>query len=322
MYIDVFNGDADGICALHQLRLHQPRPSARLLTGVKRDIRLLDVLAAEKVVDTAITVLDISLDKNRSPLDRLLANGNSVFYADHHYSGDLPVCEGLELHIHPEPETCTSLIISGLLEDMYLPWAITGAFGDNLNEVALSRAMQAGLSQEQTTILQEVGVLLNYNGYGFSLDDLHVSPAILYKEVRQYSDVFEFFRQSAVLETLRNGYKEDIAQAEALRATVETESARVFELPNAAWARRIVGVFSNQIAREKPEKAHATMILNEDGSQRVSVRAPLNNRKGADALCRQYPTGGGRAAAAGINALPAEQKILFIEALSSHFTAN
>jgi len=37
---DVFNGDADGICALHQLRLAEPR-AADLITGVKRDIALL-----------------------------------------------------------------------------------------------------------------------------------------------------------------------------------------------------------------------------------------------------------------------------------------
>jgi len=36
-YIDVFNGDADGICALHQLRLAEPVEST-LVTGVKRDI--------------------------------------------------------------------------------------------------------------------------------------------------------------------------------------------------------------------------------------------------------------------------------------------
>jgi len=34
-YYDVFNGDADGICALHQLRLAEPR-EATLVTGVKR----------------------------------------------------------------------------------------------------------------------------------------------------------------------------------------------------------------------------------------------------------------------------------------------
>ena len=37
---DVFNGDADGICALVQLRHAEPR-NAQLITGVKRDISLL-----------------------------------------------------------------------------------------------------------------------------------------------------------------------------------------------------------------------------------------------------------------------------------------
>ena len=37
---DIFNGDADGICALLQLRLAEPRQST-LITGVKRDIDLL-----------------------------------------------------------------------------------------------------------------------------------------------------------------------------------------------------------------------------------------------------------------------------------------
>ena len=39
--IDVFNGDADGLCALHQLRLAEPRESV-LVTGVKRDIALVE----------------------------------------------------------------------------------------------------------------------------------------------------------------------------------------------------------------------------------------------------------------------------------------
>ena len=34
---DVFNGDADGICALQQLRLREPR-EAELVTGMKRDM--------------------------------------------------------------------------------------------------------------------------------------------------------------------------------------------------------------------------------------------------------------------------------------------
>ena len=43
--IDVFNGDADGICALHQLRLAEPAESV-LVTGPKRDIALVERVAA------------------------------------------------------------------------------------------------------------------------------------------------------------------------------------------------------------------------------------------------------------------------------------
>ena len=39
MLFDVFNGDADGICALLQLRLERPL-ATQLITGVKRDIQL------------------------------------------------------------------------------------------------------------------------------------------------------------------------------------------------------------------------------------------------------------------------------------------
>ena len=60
--IDVFNGDADGICALHQLRLADPKDST-LITGVKRDIALVKQVQAE--ADDSVTILDISLDKNR-----------------------------------------------------------------------------------------------------------------------------------------------------------------------------------------------------------------------------------------------------------------
>jgi hypothetical protein len=53
-----FNGDADGLCALQQLRLVEPG-DAMLVTGVKRDIKLLERVDATAGDD--VTVLDISL---------------------------------------------------------------------------------------------------------------------------------------------------------------------------------------------------------------------------------------------------------------------
>ena len=61
MNYDVFNGDADGLCVLHQLRLQNPAP-AKLVTGVKHDIKLLDRVEAS--TGDHVTVLDISLDSN------------------------------------------------------------------------------------------------------------------------------------------------------------------------------------------------------------------------------------------------------------------
>ncbi|MDH3394004.1 MAG: acetyltransferase, partial [Desulfobulbaceae bacterium] len=110
---DVFNGDADGICALHQLRLAEPRPDAQLITGVKRDIKLLAQIKNTR--QAQVTVLDISLDSNREDLNTLLSAGCTIFYADHHFAGDIPANNALTAHIDPGSEVCTSLIINRLL---------------------------------------------------------------------------------------------------------------------------------------------------------------------------------------------------------------
>ncbi|WP_420209049.1 acetyltransferase [Candidatus Electronema sp. JC] len=314
---DVFNGDADGICALHQLRLAQPQPEARLITGVKRDIALLQQIEEER--GGQITVLDISLDKNRASLLKLLANGCTVLYVDHHYAGEVPVSERLTVHIDPEPLLCTSLIVNWLLEDKHALWAVAGAFGDNLDEAALQLARRLGLSQEDTERLREIGILLNYNGYGAALDDLYFHPAELYRLVRPYENPLAFHAESPALRTLREGCQNDMDRALSAKPLHEDKAGRVFRLPAEAWARRVSGVCANAFANQRPAQAHALLTENRDGSLLVSVRAPLQNRNGADLLCRQFPSGGGRAAAAGINALPADQLDDFIKAFSCQF---
>src|SRR6476646_4542940 len=68
-HCDAFNGDADGICSLLQLRLDAPREST-LVTGVKRDIALLERIPAKR--GDTVTALDISVDTNRAALLSLL----------------------------------------------------------------------------------------------------------------------------------------------------------------------------------------------------------------------------------------------------------
>ena len=70
----------------------------------------------------------------------------------------------------------------------------------------------------------------------------------------------------------------------------------------------------SRLPRNWPRSLHAVLTERADGTYLVSVRAPLDNKQGADELCRKFPTGGGRAAAAGINALPREQLQAFIDA--------
>lgn len=315
--IDVFNGDADGICALQQLRLHRPCPGARLVTGVKRDIALLKRLVGAS--DCRITVLDISLDRNRDALYHLLGQGNRILYIDHHFSGEIPSHPSLEPHIDPSPLCCTSLIVDQLLGGRYRPWAIVGAYGDNLDDEATALAADLDLAAQAVAELKEIGRLLNYNGYGKSETDLHIHPAELFGEVNRYADPWSFMQQSPLLERLRQGFAADMTLATALQPHRLTASGRVYMLPPTAWARRVVGVFANQLARQQPDLAHATLIANPDGSHLVSVRAPLTTRQGADSLCRRFPTGGGRAAAAGINALPAAQVESFFAAFADQF---
>jgi hypothetical protein len=60
-HCDVFNGDADGICALHQLRLAAPMP-ATLVTGPKHDV---DFIAAEPLVRALIDGREADLEMAR-----------------------------------------------------------------------------------------------------------------------------------------------------------------------------------------------------------------------------------------------------------------
>jgi len=315
-YIDVFNGDADGICALHQLRLAEPH-EAELVTGVKRDIALLKQVQAE--AGDQLTVLDISLDKNREDLNRLLHDGAAIQYFDHHFAGDIPVSGHLDAHINTAADTCTGLLVNGCLGGAYLPWAVTAAFGDNLFDAARTAAVPLGLSDDRLQQLEQLGTLINYNGYGVTLDDLYFAPDDLYREISAYENPFEFIAASQAFRKLAAGFSSDMEQARQLPAEIEEDAVKVIILPDAAWTRRVSGVYGNELARGAPDRAHALMTALPDGDYRISVRAPLNNKTGADELCMQFPSGGGRKAAAGINALPAAMADDFIAAFAQQY---
>ena len=300
-YFDIFNGDADGICALIQLRLVNSVES-QLITGVKRDIALLQKVEASS--GDQITVLDISLDRNRSDLDRLISVGAHITYFDHHYAGQIPQSSYLNTVIDESPDTCTSLLVDRYLNGQYSLWAITAAFGDNLVQVAEQRCIMAHLNSIDTQKLRQLGELINYNGYGTQIDDLHFHPAKLYQALKQFQDPREAYDEAPEIATLVTGYTEDMEHAKMMIAEIATSTAAVYRLPDTAWARRAVGVWANDLSQDFPARAHLIICPDGENSYTVSVRAAKDHPYGASAFCRRYPGGGGREAAAGINKLP------------------
>ncbi|CAH0527236.1 DHH family phosphoesterase [Vibrio hippocampi] len=319
MHYDLFNGDADGIIALIQMRLAEPKESV-LVTGVKRDIKLLSKIVDNSDV-SSVTALDISMEKNLEPLNQLLDKDIEVFYCDHHRAGEIPASDKLTALINLDAEVCTSLLINQKLNGQFAKWAVAAAFGDNLFASAETLANDIGLSEQDTEFLKELGTLINYNGYGASLDDLHIEPAELYRQLLQYPCPLALREDLASpYYILKQGYASDYHNVEQLTPISDNSIARVFELPCEAWARRISGVFGNELANLAPSTAHGVLTLNSSGNDyTVSVRAPLNNRVGADEICSAFPTGGGRKAAAGINQLPVTSKADFIDALNRFY---
>lgn len=317
MNFDVFNGDADGICALLQLRLAEPREST-LITGVKRDIAL--VKNVEATAGDQVTVLDVSLDKNRQSLLALLEKHVDVFYVDHHQAGEIPIHPHLQALIDTDANVCTSLLVDQYLNHRFAAWAVVAAFGDNLAESAFRVARQLELSEAQIHQLRQLGVCINYNAYGETIDDLYFPPDVLYRSLYGYQSPFDFCSSKGELfQALVDGYHTDMENASKVTAEYQTEKVALFILPDEKWARRVSGVWSNELANQNPSRAHAVLTHNKQGGFLVSVRAPLINKQGADQLCGQFPSGGGRKSAAGINHLAKERLKDFIVAFSNQY---
>ncbi len=132
----------------------------------------------------------------------------------------------------------------------------------------------------------------------------------------RYADPLDFIADDAEhFGALETGYHDDMGKARSGDCLRATDSSAAFLLPDEKWARRVSGVYGNDLANESPDRAHAVLTSRPDGTYLVSVRAPLSNKTGADALCMEFPTGGGRKAAAGINGLPADMLDTFLDRL-------
>ena len=306
----VFNGDADGLCALQQMRLFRPGGAATLVTGVKRDVQLLrrtDACAGDRVV-----VFDISLEANRAPLLDLLEKGVSIAYFDHHYAGAMPVHPGFEPHIDTSKDVCTSILVDRFCNARYTSWAIAAAFGDNLARVARGMAQAANVGPGRAATLERLGKYLNYNAYGEDIADLHFDPAYLAEMIRPFEDPIDFVENASIYSILEQGYRDDMERMRSLKPVWDSGGASVFMLPGEPWAKRAVGEFANKRIVDFPAKALAVLSPKASGGFSASVRIPIDCTKGADTFCLQFATGGGRPLAAGINHLPESDVDRFI----------
>ena len=307
---DVCNGDADGLCAVVQWRLHAPA-QATLVTGLKRDIELLQRVDAGD--GDEVLVCDISMQRNRAALQQLLDRGAKVRYFDHHAAGNPPVHPLLELHLNFDHRCCSSLLMDAHLKGEFRNWALVGAYGDNLSDVA--DALPARLDAHDRTRLREFGEALNYNAYGEDEGDVRIHPGLLYETLIRYRDPLELLATEKISSDLIEARRADLHQAAGQAPFWQSEHASVTLLPDAPWSRRVIGCLANHLAGAQPAQAQVVLRQRSDGDYIVSVRAPLSKPSGAHNLCSRFG-GAGRAAAAGIDRLPASDLPRFIDSLS------
>jgi hypothetical protein len=230
----------------------------------------------------------------------------------------LPVHPNLDAVIDTAPDVCTSLLVDRQLDGRRRVWAVVAAFGDNLAAAARRVAGPLHLAPHQLAQLQELGECINYNAYGDSIDDLHYAPADLYQAISAYADPFAFIAGEPVFGILQQGRADDLYLANALAPEAANDQRAVYVLPNKSWSRRVNGAFANQLAANNPARAHAILTWRSGGFT-VSVRSPLDAPHGADALCRQFESGGGRAGAAGIDFLSDSELARFAKAFEQAY---
>jgi hypothetical protein len=307
----VFNGDADGICAAHQLYLKNPL-DFEAITGVKRDIALLKKI--EQVSDADIAVLDIAIEKNLPSLKNLLDQNCRILWFDHHISHQQPEHENIEYHNETEADVNTSLLVSRYLGEPISPWTVVGLFGDNMRAAAEIIAENLGMDSSQISDLKRMGELLNYNAYGSTIDDLHFHPAEILERMKLYSDPLVFLQSENIIDDLEVGHKEDFQKIEQ----VQWLTANIVRLPDEKWAHRVIGDYAYQLICDEPEKDFAVLLTMGENYQ-VSIRASSKNNKNAGEFCLQFRTGGGRVSAAGINVLPATLLSYFVDQFNDYF---
>ncbi len=284
------------------------------VTGLKRQIVLLEHIPP---LETAsIHVFDISLDANREALSKLLDNPRfRISWFDHHEAGQIPTYPNLKTTIVNAKGTCTALLVHASLPGSDPRWAAIAAFGDNVPEAAEALLKPLNISDSEIAELREAGELLNYNAYGETEADVLFPPLEIAQRLSSFRDPIEFIRNGGIIPELRAQFQEDEARAKGLAPFEQRVGAVVYRLPRKPWARRLGATLANRLSLQNPECAVTVLHPLNDGAYQVSIRAPRQRNQEippASGLALEFPTGGGRVLAAGINHLPEARLSEFI----------
>lgn len=285
-----YNGDADGICSMVQWGLVHGVDGNRV-TGVKRDIELLDRINPSK--GDEVIVMDISMARNHSMAQKFAQNGANITWFDHHLAGEN--IESISAHIDTSDNVCTARIVEQHL-GVESSWAQVALHGDGLSK------------HSSIPEYRELGELLNYNGYGADLTDLHFHPDDLMMLCLE-SKTPEQFMLSTAFVKLKEGFDSDMSNADSI-----VEKDGFFLLPNEAWARRVVGVMAHRI-NEKGTGPHV-IAIDKGSTFQVSIRG----KNGIGELCAMFG-GGGRATAGGIDNLPKAEITALMNEVNSRKSA-
>ena len=285
-----YNGDADGICSMVQWGLVYGIEGQRV-TGVKRDIELLERVNPNP--NDEIIVMDISLARNHARAVELSTQGFDITWFDHHLAGD-PI-DAIATHIDTSSDVCTARIVEKYL-GVESDWAQVALHGDGLSP------------HSSKPEFKELGELLNYNGYGADLSDLHFHPDDLLLLCLQAKTPQNFMDTQAFM-TLKNGFESDLSHAQNVSIT-----DGYYLLPNEAWARRVVGVMAHRI-NERGDGPHV-IAIDKGETLQVSIRGS----EGIGELCKMFG-GGGRATAGGIDALPKSEITALMKEVNSRRSA-
>lgn len=316
-----FNGDADGLCAQHIYALERGKPELRV-TGWKRDIRLLARVPVRS--PSRIRVFDISLDQNRDALPALLAaDGIDIEWYDHHEPGAPPAHPRLALHVNQAPGLCTAAIVDAALGRRHRAWAALAAFGDNLPAAAAGLLRDAGFDTGLWARLEAAGRLLNYNAYGERPGDVLFEPADLAARMAPFASALDFADEASLFGPLQAQLDADRERFRGLRQLVDAPGAKAFLVPDEPWARRYGATWANERVLAHPAEALAILHALSDGAYLVSIRSAReagSAKRPASDLAREFPTGGGRALAAGINRLAPEDFDRFLARFIAYFS--